>query len=297
MNSMDEWLDRFLENVYRSHSGSQATVDAYRRDIQSYIDFLQEQSIDDFEQTDRLVMLQFLEQERRDRKLSDASLNRKLSALRSFYGYMQVYGGLRADPLGGLKGFSHKRKLPGFLFDSEIRQFLDSYDRTDPLQDRDWLLFSLMYASGLRVSEAANLKWGDMDLDERIVHIKGKGGKERIVPFTKGLQKEFGRYKQGKTDSEYVFKSRNGKPITTRGIQYRMQDHADKCGLCMTVHPHMLRHSFATRLLDGGVDIRIVQELLGHSSISTTQIYTHVSMAKLRQAYESAHPLATGKVQ
>lgn len=296
---MDEWLDRFLAYVWRSHSRSEATVDAYRRDLEEYLDFLQEEGIESFEDTDRNVILLFLEKLRRQKELSDASMNRKLSALRSFYGYMQVYGGLQADPMSGMKGFGGRRKLPGFLFESEIRMFLDSYDRSDPLQDRDWLLFSLMYASGLRVSEVVNLNWEDMDLANRILHIKGKGGKERIVPFTTGLKKEFSQVKRRRqpVPEDPVFLSSRHKRLTSRGIQYRMQDHSDKCGLNMTVHPHMLRHSFATHLLDGGVDIRIVQELLGHSSISTTQIYTHVSLQKLQEAYAHAHPLATGKVR
>lgn len=295
---MDEWLARFLEYVWRSHSRSEATVDAYRRDLQSYLDFLKQEGIESFEDTDRNVILLFLEQQRRGKSLSDASMNRKLSVLRSFYSYMQVYGGLQADPLSGMKGFRNRRKLPGFLFESEIRMFLDSYDRSDPLQNRDWLLFSLMYASGLRVSEAVNLDWEDMDLDSRLLHIRGKGGKERIVPFTTRLQKEFTSEKAVRRPdgADPVFLSARNRRLTSRGIQYRMQAHSDACGLNMTVHPHMLRHSFATHLLDGGVDIRIVQELLGHSSISTTQIYTHVSLQKLQEAYEKAHPLATGKV-
>lgn len=159
-------------------------------------------------------------------------------------------------------------------------------------------MFSLMYASGLRLSELVNLTWSQIDLNAHIVHVVGKGDKERIVPFYASLSRLLQEYRlrywmlYAKDGETAVFLSNRGQKMTPRGVQFVMQKHADQIGMAMKVHPHMLRHSFATHLMDNGADIRIVQELLGHASLSTTQIYTHVSLAKVRMAYEHSHPLA-----
>ena len=152
----------------------------------------------------------------------------------------------------------------------------------------------MMYACGLRVSECVSLEWNQIDLNNRIVHIRGKGDKDRIVPFYKGFEDELLEYKNSfwakYAIDDHVFVNLRGKQLTSRGIQYLMDKHAKKIGMHMKLHPHMLRHSFATHLLDNGADIRVVQELLGHSSLSTTQIYTHVTTAQLVKAYKKAHP-------
>ena len=164
---------------------------------------------------------------------------------------------------------------------------------------RDQTMFTIMYACGLRVSEVVNLTWDQIDVQERILRIIGKGDKERIVPFFAGFEQQLSKYRlqywEKYAKDDVVFVNQRGKKMTSRGIQYLMQKHADAINFPMTVHPHMMRHSFATHLLDNGADIRIVQELLGHSSLSTTQIYTHVSSQKPQEAYEASHPLAQGK--
>ena len=181
-------------------------------------------------------------------------------------------------------------------------QFLESYDLQKPAELRDKMLFSLMYACGLRVSEVVSLRWEDVHLNERFVRIIGKGDKERIVPFYHGISSLFQKYRREYWEkfakqTNHVFVSLRGNAMTTRAVQMLMQKHADAIGMGMNVHPHMLRHSFATHLLDNGADIRIVQELLGHSSLSTTQIYTHLSPQKLLKEYERSHPLANHKIK
>ena len=152
----------------------------------------------------------------------------------------------------------------------------------------------MMYACGLRVSECVSLEWNQIDFNNRIVHIRGKGDKDRIVPFYQGFEKELLDYKNSFWSKyavdDHVFVNLRGKQLTSRGIQYLMDKHAKAIGMHMKLHPHMLRHSFATHLLDNGADIRVVQELLGHSSLSTTQIYTHVTTAQLVKAYKKAPP-------
>lgn len=297
---MDELIERFLQYVYHQHSQSEKTMDAYRRDLNQLRDFLQAQGIDDFEKVDRLTFLDFL---KKCRQLKDGSLAknstiaRKLSTYRSFYRYLNEYIGIQNNPMISIHAPKNNRKIPDFLFVSEIRTFLDSYDLSKPASIRDRMIFTLMYACGLRLSETVNLCWEDVHLQERFLLIKGKGSKERLVPFYAALIQELQEYRlryweKYARSTDAVFVSLRGNPMTPRSIQYLMQKHADEIGMHMNVHPHMLRHSFATHLLDNGADIRIVQELLGHSSLSTTQIYTHLSSGKLLKEYQKAHPLA-----
>lgn len=192
--------------------------------------------------------------------------------------------------------------LPDFLLFDEVERLFDAIDTQTPEGKRDRVMFELMYASGLRVAETASLMLNNIDLNQRMLRIKGKGSKERFVPFYPSvgtLLKEYLRKERlallDGLKSEYVFINNRHKPLSTRGIQYLLDKYAGLAGLNKTVHPHMLRHSFATHLLDNGADLRIVQELLGHAHLSTTQIYTHVTIDRLKSAYLSAHPRAKDK--
>ncbi len=296
---MDELVERFLQYIYSRNSHSQATIDSYRNDLNQLMEFLKSQSIDSFEQVDRLVFLQFIADLRMEQNVKNSTIARKLSTYRSFYRYLNEYIGINHNPLESVSTPKNNRKIPDFLFVGEVQNFLDTYDTSKLSELRDKTLFMLMYASGLRVSEVVSLQWNDVDLQNRILHITGKGDKDRIVPFFKGMDDQLEDYKlrywQQYASDDHVFVNLRGKPFTSRGIQYLMQKHADAIGMSVNVHPHMLRHSFATHLLDNGADIRLVQELLGHSSLSTTQIYTHVSNSTLKKEYQKAHPLAKVK--
>lgn len=295
---MDEYIERFLNYIYRKNSQSEKTIEAYRRDLYQFKDYLQSQSIDSFEQVDRLLMLNYVVSIRilKDgTQAKDSTIARKLSSIRSFFRYLNEYVGMNVSPLQTLPSMNKKKNIPEFLFVSEIKEFLNTYDVQDLTQLRDKTMFTLLYACGLRVSELTQLTWKNISLNQRYIRVIGKGNKERIVPFFKGFEKQLKQYKEkywqkiSKCDS--VFISNHGNTLTSRGVQYLMQKHADDIGMNMKIHPHMFRHSFATHLLDNGADIRVVQELLGHSSLSTTQIYTHVSMNRLKEAYSQAHPL------
>lgn len=293
---MDEQIERFLQYIYRSHSQSEQTVDSYRRDLNQLKDFAAAQGISRFEDIDRLLLLQFIANLRNTENVKNATIARKLSTYRSFYRYLNTYFGISADPTVSVRAPKNQRKIPEFMFVDEVRHFLETYDTKDPVALRDQTLFTMMYACGLRVSEAVNLQWADIDMDHRIVRILGKGDKERLVPFFSGFEEQLKEYKlrywEKYAKDDHVFVNQRGQGMTSRGIQYLMQKHADAINFHMKVHPHMLRHSFATHLLDNGADIRVVQELLGHASLSTTQIYTHVSNRKLKEEYQKAHPFA-----
>ncbi len=294
---MDQQIRKFLENIYTTQGQSENTISAYRSDLLQLEAAMIRRGVSDFRDLKRPVLLSILTEIRSAGKvpLKNSSMSRKLCTYRSFYRYLIEHQIVEESPFDGIRAYSNRRKIPEFFFEEELAEFLSGFDESVPAEQRDELLFTLMYACGLRVSEAANLVWQDISFAERIIRILGKGNKERIVPFPEWLKDELLEYSQGKKPQDPVFVSRLGRKLTARAIQQNMQKHADQIGFRMKVHPHMLRHSFATHLLDHGADIRTVQELLGHSSLSTTQIYTHVSLGRLTKAYEEAFPLANGR--
>lgn len=297
---MDEQVTAFLTYIHQKHTGSQHTLDAYKRDIQSFISFLHEEHIESFEEVDRIILMNYIASlhEQYEHELSNTTIARKLSALRSFYRYLIRYENVEKNPFLYFKAPKQARKIPEFLFYDEMDTFLSSFDLHDDAQLRDRAMFELMYASGLRVSELTQLTLKDIDFTNQIVRIHGKGDKERLVPFYDVAGEMVQRYikevrcKWCKQDHDIVFVNQKGTKLTSRGIQYRMQRQEQQLQLPMHLHPHMFRHSFATHLLDNGADLRIVQELLGHASLSTTQIYVHISKDRLKQSYLSAHPRA-----
>ena len=294
---MNELVERFLNYIYQKNSQSKDTYDSYKRDLVQLMEYLTSQGITSFEKADRLVFLNFIAEYQLETNAKPATIARKLSTYRSFYRYLNEYMGFDVNPLESIQVPNKKRKIPDFLFVNEIEYFLDSYDIEDPVGLRDQTMFTMLYACGLRVSELCALRWNQVDIEERIVRVLGKGSKERLVPFFFGFEQQLKDYKlkywEKYAKEDFIFVNQHGRGFTSRGIQYLMQKHATVIDMHMKVHPHMFRHSFATHLLDNGADIRLVQELLGHESLSTTQIYTHVSTNKLQEEYLKAHPLAS----
>ena len=231
--------------------------------------------------------------------MKNTSIARKLSSLRSFYRYLNEFIGIQENPFLYVKGPKISRRIPEFLFYDEMELFLSSFDLQKEVDLRNRALFELMYACGLRVSEIVALRLEDIDFIDQVVHITGKGDKQRIVPFYDMAKEILLHYIEEvrekwiqKEKHSIVFINQRGKGLTTRGVQYLMQRQADALNMSIHIHPHMFRHSFATHLLDNGADLRLVQELLGHSSLSTTQIYVHVSQERLKNVYIQAHPRA-----
>lgn len=300
---MNRYLEDFLRYEATMNTGSEHTQDAYRRDIGNFLQFLEASGIQELGDVDRIVIMNYVnalqDPEAGGKPLGSSTIARKLSAVRSFYRYLNEYADISTNPFLYFKAPKVSRSIPEFLFYEEMKILLSSFDLHDPAQLRDRAMFELMYACGLRVSELTALTIEDIDLSDGILHIKGKGDKMRIVPFYPLAKKLLVRYLNevrvkwiGNQDHRVVFINQRGKAITSRGVQYRLDIALHNSGLHMRVHPHMFRHSFATHLLDNGADLRLVQELLGHASLSTTQIYTHVSKERLKNIYDQAHPRA-----
>ena len=299
--SIDEYYQAYLKYLGAVVTDSVHTKDAYTRDILKYINFLKTEGIENFTSVDRITIMHYVTKLRTGelgtKEISNATLARNFAALRSFYSFLIEFYDFNENPFLMMKKIKNEKKLPEFLFYNEIELLLESIAVDTPLGLRNRSLFELMYASGLRVSEICNLTLSQVDFINRCILIRGKGNKERLVPFYDEagdwLQlylKEVRIQLMNSTSDNTVFLNNNGKKLTSRGVQYILERCANDCGLRIKVHPHMLRHSFATHLLDNGADLRVVQELLGHENLSTTQIYTHVTSDRLREAYMNAHP-------
>ena len=300
MADYDEMLEGFLHHIALAHTGSEDTQDAYRRDIRGFLDFLQAEGIESPADVTKTEISTYITKLRSGditgSRLSNASYSRHLSSLRSFYKYLYQYHGVINYPLQGLHGASARRKLPEFLTFDQMETMLNSFDLSKPSEVRDRCILETMYACGLRVSECAGLKLSRIHLTEHYLSVIGKESKERMVPFYPRAGQLLAAYIREvrplymKEDHDFLFVNQKGKPVSVRMIQMLCESTGEKAGLPVHVHPHMIRHSFATHLLDNGADLRIVQELLGHETLSTTQIYTHVTEDRLRKVVDKAHP-------
>lgn len=232
-----------------------------------------------------------------------SSVNRALSAVKGLYRYFQRFpgpAGSGPDPARDVEGLPAGRPLPRFLFEDEMDGLIDSASGNDFSEVRDRALLELLYSTGCRVSEAAGLRLADLDLSKGSARVTGKGRKERVVFLSEPAREALAAWlpfrtaKAGK-DSPWLFVNVRGGRLTTRGIAWLLDRRAAILGLGKRVSPHAFRHSFATHLVGRGADIRVVQELLGHANISTTQVYTHVDLKRLREVYERAHPHGSGR--
>ncbi|MCF0115371.1 MAG: tyrosine recombinase XerC [Erysipelotrichaceae bacterium] len=292
-------LERFLAQIDLSHSGSKATKYAYQRDVLHFLTYLDEQGIDSLDEVDKEIMMDYITYLRNpvgSKPLSASSFSRKLSSLRSFYKYLNRNEGVENNPIRSFKNPKEARKLPEFLSFDQMMQLLDSFDISDPIECRDRCIIETIYACGLRVSEASSIAIHNIDFSERSIRILGKGNKERIVPFYGRCGQLIQYYLEevrplwAKDNQIDLFINQQGKRISARSIENILKESGIKAGIAIPLHPHMLRHSFATHLLDNGADLRSVQELLGHENLSTTQIYTHVTVDLLSEATDKAHP-------
>lgn len=234
-----------------------------------------------------------------ERQIGKRSIKRKMSSLKSFYAWMYLQKKVDSDPFEYVHSPKATHALPDFFSEKEIDSLLAANEkRTDKLKDRDQALLMLMFASGLRASEVVNLTFNQVDFDSRIMKVSGKGNKDRLVPFTNSAKEAMLNYINGlrkdllKEDTKYIFLNSQGNKMTVRGLEYILDEIEAKTGLYGKIHPHMLRHSFATKMLNRGADLRTIQELLGHSSIETASIYTHVAYENMKETYEKTFPRA-----
>jgi integrase/recombinase XerC len=286
-------IDDFLAHLAIERRMSAHTLDAYRRDLAALSAWADTRGIVLVDlHTEQLRA--FIADEHR-RGLSPKSLQRRLSACRSFYRWLLRHGRIEASPAAAIRAPKAPRKLPRVLDVDEASRLVEV--PTDvPLGVRDRALLELFYSSGLRLSELCALRWRDLQLDDGLVTVLGKGGKQRSVPVGSHARAALAAWRGERPASADapVFPGRNG-PITPRAVQLRLRQLALRQGLSKRVHPHLLRHSFASHVLESSGDLRGVQELLGHADIATTQIYTHLDFQHLAKVYDAAHPRAKRK--
>ena len=287
-------VEAFLEHLRVERNVSAHTRDAYQRDLAALCAWAAMRSRGVLELRNDEIRA-FVASEHR-RGLSPKSLQRRLSACRSFYLWLLKRGRIDANPADAIRAPKAARKLPQVLDVDEAVQLVEV--ATDaPLGLRDRALLELFYSSGLRLSEVCALKWADLDFAQGLVTVLGKGSKQRIVPVGSHARNALAalREEAAGQPGDFVFPGRGGAQISSRAVQLRVKKLAAQRGVYKRVHPHLLRHSFASHMLESSGDLRGVQELLGHADIATTQIYTHLDFQHLAKVYDAAHPRAKRK--
>jgi site-specific recombinase XerD len=296
----DALLDRYLASVGARKNLSSFTLRNYTTDLQHFFGFLGEHDRG-VPSVDKLLLREYLHS-LMAAGVASASITRKVSTLRSFYRFLRLEGVTANDPMLGVRGPRRERRLPRFLAQAQIDTLIAAADGDKPNELRDRAILELLYAAGLRVSEVVGLDVRDADPDERTARVLGKGARERVVLMGAPAARALRRYlEQGRpalarrpetvrrsSPQAALFLNRDGGRLSPRAVQIIVRKYALAAGLDRSVHPHLLRHTFATHLLDGGAEIRVVQTLLGHANVNTTQIYTHVTEAAKRRAIEEA---------
>ena len=294
----DEDFQSFLSYLSTIRGYSDKTRVSYGEDVADFLLYLSKQGKEKGNIDKEIIRAYLLDLNLNS--LDKNTIKRRISALKHFYKYLYTYREYQGNPFETITSPKKDKKLPTFLTYEEICQFLDAnMKREDRLAARDQAILELCFASGLRASEVISIQIKDIDFEEKRIRVFGKGKKERVVPFSdiaKDAIQEYSRnlrkilLKDISKDPGFLFLNSKGERLTERGLEYIVEKAAIKCGFPLKVHPHMLRHSFATELLNNGADLRVIQELLGHESISTTSIYTHVSYADLKKTYDACFP-------
>jgi integrase/recombinase XerD len=292
----DRWIDHYLSFLTVEKGLSPNTLESYSRDLQDFMAYLAEQGLPGLADIQATAILGYLIH-LRHRGLTPTSRARHLVTLRGFFRFLHQEKILPHDPAALIELPKAGRHLPGVLSGREIRALLAAPPLDRPVGLRDAAMLELLYAAGLRVSELIRLKVLDLNFDAGFVRVFGKGGKERVVPIGRPALSVLNRYLdqarplllKGEA-STFLFVARRGRPLSRQGFWKLLKKYAVQAGIRHPVSPHTLRHSFASHLLEGGADLRVVQMMLGHADIATTQIYTHVSMERLQSIHQKYHP-------
>jgi len=297
---MKDHIEQFIAYLKVERNYSKHTVSSYDFDLSDFMKFLTNENgvLPSIEDVDHLTIRSYLAN-LQERQLSRSTVVRRLSSLRSFYKYLCRRGYLETDPTSALSSPKIQRKLPDFLEISEIDLLLSAPDTNDILGLRDQAILELLYSTGMRVSELLSLDLSDVDHGNAIVKVRGKGKKERIIPIGGPAMSSLNNYLEkrnelaGNKSFQAIFLSERGNRIPdSKSIGRRITKYAQAVGIKKKITPHTFRHTFATHLLNAGADLRSVQELLGHTNLVTTQIYTHVTADRLKKVYEKTHPRA-----
>ena len=289
MNKIDKLIEDFLRYLLIDKGYSKNTISSYKIDLDRFNDYFNNKNINDIDSNDLKNYIKSLD-------LNEKSISRTISCLKSFYKFLIIEKVIKDNPTDGLYMPKVKKSLPNIMSVEDVTKLLD-IKLDDHFSYRNKAMLELMYATGLRVSELVELKLNDVDFSDDIVRIMGKGSKERIIPmgdFAKTYLEEYiynhrNLMLKG-NNCEYIFLNNHGKKMTRQGFFKIIKKLASDVGISTEISPHTLRHSFASHLLKYGADLRTIQELLGHSDISTTQIYTHVANEELRKNYDEYHP-------
>ena len=307
---MQEIFNKYINYLEAERGASPYTIRNYTNDLlgnyargteRGFFQFLRLKKITSLEEVDKTILRSYISW-LMDQGIVKPSIARKLSAIRSFYRYLLREGVLSSNPIEKVSSPKLDKRLPSFLTIEETVRLLEAPDLPTPQGQRDRALLELLYASGLRVSELAGLNLEQVDLTSNEIRVWGKGSKERVVLIGEPAARALNAYIShgraeflGREKSEALFLSLYGKRLLARRVQKILEKYAMLAHIDKWVHPHLLRHTFATHLLDGGADLRVVQELLGHTQLSSTQIYTHLSQSQARKIYLTAHPMAKKK--
>ncbi len=303
--SDDEVIEKYLDYLLAVKNYSSNTIKSYKEDILDFKKFIKEEKMapDLLHIRDRVA--QNFKSSLRYKKLSITSIDRKISSLHSFYKYLLKEELVRENFFDNVEAIKKEKRLPQVLKEPELKHLFDSIDVNTVLGFRNYVILEVLYGCGLRVSELCNMQIKDINFADSTIKIFGKGSKDRLVIMFDDLVKDLKHYlanerlsllrKSSDIDNRNVFLNKNGTSLTPRGVRVILNDIIENAGETYHITPHMLRHSFATSMLDHGADLRSVQELLGHESLSTTQIYTHVSVEKMKSEYMASHPRAHKK--
>ena len=296
-NTRMKVINEYLDYLKYQKNYSSYTITNYGDDIEEYFLYLNREGLDylKVEYSDLRFYLMYLKDEKED---NNSSIDRKLSALRGFYKFLANNNYIDSNPFKLVSGLKKSKKLPRYFEYNELEELFNVSDLSTNIGQRDRLLLEMLYATGVRVGELVNIKISDIDLGRRNILILGKGNKERYVTYGDycdeilKLYLNEGRVLLNTKNSDYLFLNKNGGNLTERGVRFILDNLIDKTSINKKISPHMIRHSFATHLLNNGCDLLTVQKLLGHESIKATQVYTHVSTDRLKDVYYSSFPRA-----
>lgn len=289
---MDRYINKYLTYLEIEKNASGHTISNYHLDLKQFRAFLSEKDVHKIDRLDIRKYLGFL----KGRNLKKRTLARKLSTLRSFFKFLLRDGYIKSNPVAGVTSPKLEKRLPIFLDVNKVTKLVESPDKISLLGLRDRAILETLYSTGMRVSELVGLNIGRVDFIGGMVKVYGKGKKERLIPIgdraLRAIRDYLGKEPSDKKENQAIFLNKSRSRLTDQGVQNLINKYVLRTSLKERISPHTLRHSFATHLLDRGADLRSIQELLGHASLSTTQIYTHVTTEHLKSVYNKAHPRA-----
>ncbi|MCT2534512.1 tyrosine recombinase XerC [Aquibacillus koreensis] len=301
LQQFNEYRQQFMEYLQIERNASMHTLKNYLRDLHSFYTFICNEGVNEFGQINEQLIRIYLTNLHRD-NYSRRTISRKLASLRSFYKFMIREEFVKYNPFLHVHTPKPVHEIPSFFYAEEMEKLFTISDLNSPLGQRNQAILELLYATGIRVSECVGIYLEDIDFDLGIVLVTGKGRKDRYLPFGSYAENALTKYIENgrsyllgkaKVNNNALFLNAKGNPLSERGVRLILNKLVEKSALTVDIHPHKLRHTFATHMLNEGADLRVVQELLGHEHLSSTQIYTHVTKDHLRNIYRNSHPRAT----